>query len=448
MVDKQTFCSSPWLHLRIDYSGTYIPCRWFVNRTDYLTSSTRHNISEIGLLEYFNSDEMCNVRTKLLSGEPISNCQGCLYEESFGKVGGRKKQLFRSKLDNLDTFNESFTSSPHYPYFEFSQHNNGRTTSHPIDLQIDLSTTCNSSCIMCSPTSSSKLVSEYQSLNKLSPVLFNNPQRTKSWADNPVLVEKFVSDLKEMPELEYIHLLGGETLYVESFYTICNALIDAGLSKNIIMGTTTNGTIWSDRLAKIIPEFKEFHLGISLESVSPLNDYIRYPSSVTSVLGIFSKFVELRSASTTLHLTARITPSILSIMQLDGLLQYLYDQNVTAESCKLLRDPPSLRLELLPKDLLATAIDRLKAVAARNGLVRQPKILDIRNHSLSQQVMSNTIFDYVDVLSTMSDVADAEQQRHDLAEFLMSFETIHKNCILDYAPELSAFLIQYGYKRA
>ena len=60
-----------------------------------------------------------------------------------------------------------------------------------------------------------------------------------------------------------------------------NKLIEKDLAKYIIVGTTTNATIYSDELVNVIKSFKEFHLGVSIETVTDLNDYVRYPSKIS-----------------------------------------------------------------------------------------------------------------------------------------------------------------------
>lgn len=372
-------------------------------------------------------------------------CSGCYYQDSFGKTSGRKKQLYRSKLDNTDTFDNDFVHSPHYDRFSFSQDNNGTTNSMPFDFQIDLENTCNSACIMCRPLASSKLATDYVKLHKIEPTIFESPPKFDCWASDPVLVKKFVDELKQIPHVDYIHLLGGETLYVESFYTICEALIEADMAKDIIVGTTTNGTVYTPRLEKIISEFRGFHLGLSIESVNPINDYIRYPSDIKAVLNNFDNFIELRNRFSSLHLTLRITPNIFTILYLDEVVQYMIDNNITAESCNILSNPPVLRIELLPDDLRLLAIEKLTTVAKKNNLVEVGAVIDTRNTELVTEVISNVVFQYISFLESMVAPDDVESERHQLIKFLKAFETLRDNSILDYAPEYADFLKQYGY---
>ena len=441
MLDKNVFCSSPWLHIRIGYDGTFFPCRWGDRKLYREDVECLKNIKDTSIVEYVNSQQMKNIRNELLTGIKPTGCHSCYYEESFGKMSGRTKQLYRSKLN--DTFN--FEDSPHYKIFEYSQQNSGLTNVLPIDLQIDIENTCNSACIMCHPNLSSRLKSDYFKLHQIDPNVFSQPIEFKCWAADPVLLQKFINELKEFPSIEYVHLLGGETLYVESFYTICEALIEADLAKNIILGTTTNGTVYSKRLEKIIPEFKGFHLGLSIESVNPLNDYIRYPSDIRKVKEIFAKFISLKNKFGSLHLELRITPNIFSIFYLDEMIQYMCDNDITAESCNILRTPSCLRMELLPEYLRIEALTKLKAVVLKNSLVRVPQNPDTRHPDLTRDIISNVAYGYIDFLEGMSPPGDVESERVKLVKFLKGFESLRGNTILDYAPEYADFLNAYGY---
>ena len=158
---KDTFCSSPWFHIRIDPAGDYLPCRW---SSSFIKSS--HNVSNTTLSEYMYSDVMNSLRSQLLDGGDPKICSSCRYEDQYNKISGRRRQLLKSAID-IEIFDKTLCSSPHWNQFLYSHENQGRTNNQPVDLQIDLGNVCNSACIMCVPKYSSKLSSEYIKLNKI-----------------------------------------------------------------------------------------------------------------------------------------------------------------------------------------------------------------------------------------------------------------------------------------
>lgn len=437
---KDTFCSSPWYHLRINHAGYYVACRWdpsYYQITDY-------HISNTSLLEYMNSTLMKSIRVDMLAGKKLHLCRGCYYEDEHKKVSGRLKQLLKSTID-INNFDKTFCSSPHYDLFKHSYENQGALDNPPVDLQIDLGNTCNSACIMCYPVNSSRLEDEYIKLSKIEPILFQQSNKYPNWSEDPKLVEKFIDELKQISNIKYLHLLGGETLYQKSFYDICNQLINTGLSKNIIMGTTTNATVYNQNLEHIIGNFKQVHLGISIESTTGLNDYIRWPSQIDQVLDNIKKLLELRK-QVDVQLSLRITPNVFTIYHIDLLFDFMIENNIIAESCNLLTDPSCLRIELLPDNLRANVLEKIERVINQYGTENtNQNIVNRRRNDLITPVISNVICEYKKFLETYTAPADVEEERYKLVKFIKAFESLRNNTILDYLPEYEEFLRSYGY---
>lgn len=436
---KDTFCSSPWFHYKITPAGDYVACRW-----DSSLATSHFNIYNTSLKDYLNSEVMCNLRTQLLEGQAPEICKACRYEDKHNKVSGRQRQLLKSAI-SLGNFDKTFCASPHWDDFSYSYENKGLTRTNAVDFQIDLGNTCNSACIMCRPSYSSRLATDYVLLNKIDKDLFPEFYPSKNWADDDDLVDKFVDEISQIPNIKYIHFLGGETLYLKSFYTICNKMIANGLSKNISIGTTTNCTIYTPELEHVIKNFQHVHLGLSVESFHTINDYIRWPSKINVIENNIEKFLYLRK-STGLHLSLRITPTIFSIYHIDTIFEYMIKNSIIAESCNILQDPTCLRIELLPKDLLVQTIDKIDSMIKKYQLIDSvDSIVNRRRDDLINPVISKVIFEYKHLLETMIEPMDVEQERFHLVKFIRAFEQIRNNNILEHIPEYEKFLRSYGY---
>ena len=429
---KDSFCSSPWFHIRLTYDGSYDVCRWSKNGTTDL------NIRTTSLMQFYNSDAMRQLRLAMLAGNKPVACEPCYYQDQFGKLSGRVRQLNKSAI-NLTQFPLSFRSSPHLELFEYSNDMQGASSHFPTDLQIDLGNTCNSACIMCDPTASSRLVADYKKLNRLDSRLFAEPIPYQSWTENTAVVDCFVQELQTLPYLRYIHFLGGETLYNQAFYDICEQLDGTDL----IVGTTTNGTIYDDRIARLIPRFKEFHLGISIESVTPLNDYVRYPGPTDQILANIFKFVTLRDRYPSLKLELRITPNLFTISELDQVFEFMIEHDIIAESCNILHQPRCLRMELMPDDIRQETVTKLQTIVDRLGTY-EPQV-NTRRSDLSRQIIAQLANEYLEFVKTYTRPADTNESHQELVRFLKSFETIRNNSILDYAPRYKDFLRHIGY---
>ena len=432
-----TFCSSPWFHLRLTYNGDFGECRWFVNQGVKFV-----NVANTSIMEFYNHNRMRELRTELLNGNRPSGCVDCYYQDQFKKLNGRTRQLLKSGI-RVDNFTLTARSSPHYPLFLHSQINNGQSDYHPVDLQIDLGNVCNSACIMCEPIASSRLHNDFKKLHKITPTLFKDPAQYSSWTHDPVIVNRVVDEIVALPNLKYIHFLGGETLYDETFYTICEKLISSGKAKNIIIGTTTNGTIYDQRVENLIKEFQEFHLGISIESVTHLNDYIRYPGKINVIRDNIDKFLALRDNST-VYVSLRITPNVFTVSEIDLMFEYMIEKNVTAESCNILSNPESLRMELLPENIRQDIINKLDILIKKYNFQKTDHP-NVRRADIIPAVIANLILEYYQFVSTYTVPDNVEELRKQLVDFIKAFESIRHNSILDYVPNYEKFLRSYGY---
>jgi MoaA/NifB/PqqE/SkfB family radical SAM enzyme len=406
------------------------------------STASGYNIATHTISEFYNSPVLCDFRSQLLQGLKSNICVKCYQQDQYDKMNGRWKQLLKSAIIS-DDFSLSMRSSPHYDIFAHSWKNAGASDYQPVDLQIDLGNVCNSACVMCYPEASSKLSTDYVQLNQLEPDLFAPPKKYTSWTRDPELVVKLVEEIKNLSHLKYIHFLGGETLYDKTFYVICDALISAGIAKNIIVGTTTNCTIYNPSIERYAREFREFHLGCSIETVNQLNDYIRYPSKISDVLPILQRFLSLRSDSN-LYVNLSITPNIFTIYHLDQLAEFMINNDVSAESCNILTYPGVLRMELLPEDIRTETSDKLKTVIEKYQLSRT-NLPNIRNAQKIRESIGNIVCEYKDFIDSYQVPEDVQLYRNRLVKFLQAFEKIRNNRITDYEPRYQEFLRHHGY---
>lgn len=230
MTFEDTFCPSPWIHMRITPSGQYDYCRWAARNV----RNTSTNIKNESPVTFFQ-EGMAPIRQKLLVGEELPGCSQCRTMEQHKKVSGRQRQLLKIGVIE-DHFIESLRSSPWIDEFVNCQQQQGITAQLPQDWQIDLGNYCNSACIFCSPQYSSRIAAEFKKIKLIDQV----PE--SSWCEDPVLVNRFTETLKQTPHLQYLHFIGGETLITPAFKVILESLIDSGLNDTTI-GFTTNLTV-------------------------------------------------------------------------------------------------------------------------------------------------------------------------------------------------------------
>lgn len=390
---------------------------------------------------------MNNVRSQMLEGKKLAMCESCHYDQNLGKVSGRQRQLLKSGIHESN-FDKTFCNSQHFPWFEQSYEHQGETDYYPTDLQIDLGNTCNSSCIMCKPMWSSRVQQDHAQLHKVDPDVFEQPENYKNWTQDPESVARFVDGLSEIgSNLKYVHFLGGETLYMKAFWDITDRMIETGMAYRTTLGTTTNCTVYNSQVESIIKKFKRVNLGLSIESVTPLNDYVRWPSNIDTVIDNIKKYMALRKDND-LHLSLRITPNVLSIYHLDQLIDFMIENDIMAESCNILTDPPVMKMELIPGDIRSQVLDKLLRTVYKHGFKRSnTPMINRRIQERNMQVINDIVFEYVDFIKNYKEPDNVTEQRKNFVKYISAYENMRNNNILEYLPEYEKFLRSHGYQR-
>lgn len=426
---RDKFCPSPWFHMRITNSGDFQFCRWASERP----SIPGHNIRDIAPIAWFQS-AMNPVRRDFLQGASWPGCSDCHAMEQHGKVSGRHRQLVKIGVRS-DFFNKSMLSSPWYQEFHYSSQTQGSTQLWPQDWQIDLGNYCNSACVFCTPEYSSRLASEYKKIG----LIDQSPPPT--WCDDPDLLQRFVDTLTASPHLQYLHFIGGETLITPAFEKILRALIHHDLHHNTVLGFTTNLTTWNQSVVDLLCEFKEIHLGMSIECVTPLNDYLRYGGNLTESLDLLDRWIAVGQQHQWL-MQIRSTPTVLSIWHLDTLYQYARSKNIPIESCNFLDRPEFFRPSVLPHDLRQQVINRLEKLIDHSNPADDVEIVNSRSPEFYTRYMSREIRSY---MSYLAHQPDESFRLPDLVGFLKKLEANRRNCVLDYLPEYETILRSAGY---
>jgi MoaA/NifB/PqqE/SkfB family radical SAM enzyme len=137
-------------------------------------------------------------------------------------------------------------------------------------LDLRFGNSCNLSCRMCWPESSSSLVKEQKELvanNQESPwgtlsfVVHN-------WYDTDIAIK-----LASIPTLKEVYLTGGEPMMVNGLLKFIQLL-----DKKVTLRFNTNGTLLNFTLLEEIKKFEKVNMCFSIDGVGKINDYIRWGS--------------------------------------------------------------------------------------------------------------------------------------------------------------------------
>lgn len=411
--------------MRITNDGSMVYCRW----ADKFSGTV--NIRDVDPGTFFQQ-HMSSLRRDLLQGKRIDGCKECYQMEDHNKVSGRQKQLLKTGV-RLEYFEKTMLSSPWYQTW-LDTYNTGNTDQLPQDWQIDLGNYCNSACVFCSPGDSSKLAAEWKRIGFIDQVPRSN------WADDPALVQKLIDVLIQSPNIKYLHFIGGETVITPAFGAILQALIDAGLNKTAAVGFTTNLTVWDQHIVDLLLQFETVNVGMSIEAIDPVNDYIRWPSSIDKVVAVKNRWIEVAKKANW-FIQYRTTPTLLSISKLLSVYHDAWENNVSVESCNFLQKPEFLRPTVLPREF------RLQYAKQIQDWIDQYEfdsnsVVNVRNPDTIKNYLLQDLQSYVNYL--LQDL-DESHMLPDAVKFLKTLEQSRRNCVFDYLPQYEQLFRSAGY---
>lgn len=432
MSFKKFFCSSPWFHVKISNSGHLEYCRWASRTTKTEIHFYDKNYKQ-QIDTYFKKD-LSNIRSQFLQGQFPKDCEPCGVMEKYNKISGRQKQLLKIGIDQ-DHFEKSLLSSNFKQDFDYSLHNKGQTLNKPVDWQIDLGNYCNSACVFCGPESSSKIAQEYHKLG------FIEQYPLPNWSDNENYLQDFIEYISEIEDLKYLHFIGGETLITPGFKNILQGLIRSGISKNVSIGFTTNLSKWRQDVVDLLDQFKEINLGVSIETLTEVNDYVRYPSRLNEIKQNLAKWTN-HARSQNWLMQIRTTPTCLSIHDLLTVYDYVWENKIGIESCNFLMNPEIMRISVLPRSVRTAISEKFKLWLKNHSVEKTTVNINIRDQN---QYQNSLIYDLESYVHYLDNAQDESFRLPELVKFLKRLETNRHNSILDYIPQYENLFRSAGY---
>ena len=415
--------------MKIASNGQMKFCRWS-SVTGRITEDSPV-IGDIHPLTFFQKN-MSVERQAILAGQTLPGCNDCHVMEKYGKVSGRQKQLLKTGITVKD-FAKSCVSSPFASEFEKSLPQ-GHTDLLPLDWQIDLGNHCNSACVMCAPASSSRLASEFYRIGLIDklPVL--------NWTEDSSRVDLLIDLLSKTSGLTYLHFVGGETLITPGFKKILRALVEHEFRHNITVGLTTNLTVWDPEINHMLCEFKQVNLGMSIDSMTQVNDYVRYPSNIQSVAETMDRWLELSRKQNWIP-TIRTTPTALTAGELLDVYKFASTNQVGIESCNFLDEPQMLRMSVLPLNIRKQISTQIK-----NWLQHQElDTATVINTRDPNQVIPSILQDAAGYVNYLENSPDETHLLPAMMQYLKKLDQSRGNCVLDYLPEYEELFRSAGY---
>jgi hypothetical protein len=343
--DQKIFCNSPWYELHIYWDGSLGIC---CQEDHKLYSSNQHyNIATMTIKDWFNSVPVREFRQSLLDHQHVSACVRCYRDEDAGANSRRIRNNQKSVIYTA-AFDESFNQSPGHQKF-ITSIQDGYAESLPIDLHIDLGNYCNLACKMCSAQASSTIAVQQVKWG----IESSRQYIGTDWTRNDQVWDNFLQQLLDLPALNNIHFMGGETLLTNRFEQLVDFFIQHKKFE-LCFSFVTNGTVFKPQLLNKLKQFRRVGIEVSIETVDEHNAYQRQGTDTTAVLNNIKRYHE-QCNGTNITVTLRPAISALTIGYHVGLLRYALAHELIVKS-NWVYSPKFLNVAVLPQQVKNTYI--------------------------------------------------------------------------------------------
>jgi sulfatase maturation enzyme AslB (radical SAM superfamily) len=277
---NKSFCIFPFIELLTN------------QRTDGQTTLCCRSsapVAKLNEITNFASDKNYKIiRDKMIAGILVpEHCSSCYKLEELGILSAREQETveWANRLD--------LKSLADLELIE-----------HPAYYEIRPSHICNLQCRMCSPSSSHLIGKEYKKINLIKEL----PP-----------AERSNFDIVNFTNLKKLYVAGGEPTAMPEFYDFLDRCIDENKTFEFLVNT--NATKISNRFKKQLKALPHMQFIISIEGISELNHYIRWPSNWDVIVENMKYLV-----ANNYKITTNTTVSIYNVTRLYELLKWFDDE--------------------------------------------------------------------------------------------------------------------------
>jgi len=283
-MTNKAWCPLPWLGLNVRNNGDIrVCCNANVSKNQGLIAKydgTFYNLGLDKIQDFRNAALMKEIRLAMLDGVYHDSCVRCKREADAG---------MQSRADwERDIWQNSITEESARDLTSID--GSIDIEKNPIRyMDLRFGNLCNLKCRMCGPTDSNMWYEDtvklwgpqYTDSGKKIKLIKNSKGKHQptediyNWYENP----NFWKDMEyQIPEIERLYIVGGEPLIIEQHYEFLQKCIDAGRADKILIEYNTNITNIPDRAWNIWKYFFRVQIGMSVDAIGTVNDYIRSPS--------------------------------------------------------------------------------------------------------------------------------------------------------------------------
>lgn len=244
-TERNWLCSLPWTGFSNDPDGRVRPCCLYKG---YITDDqdNPYYVQTTNVKDIFSSKYMKDLREEFRQGHKPDGCETCVKDETNGVKS--KRMSYDHRIDYMQD-----------PVL-------------PVEYQMILSNACNLKCRSCTPSHSNLWQAEYK-------ILFNHTGYTMPHNQSGHQDSALWNNRAEwMQYVQRLEIVGGEPFYIRQWSELWQELVEKGYSKQVTIDMSTNCTIYGgDVLEKFIPHFKRIGVGLSIDGIGLMYEFLRHP---------------------------------------------------------------------------------------------------------------------------------------------------------------------------
>jgi hypothetical protein len=349
---------APWVHTYLSPQterrmccASREPAQNFEQYIDTAAGTGRY--IPITLDEHWNSPHMMSVRSRMMAGQTLPECEVC-----------------NDKLLNTDVYRTYFWQlfKHKYPDIWETTDTAGRTTMLPVSWDYRFSNLCNFKCRTCGDMLSSSWETEQKQHNMVD---WSNPknawmkpevrQEISAFQDSEIEAE-FAAAV-EQHRVEEVYWVGGEPLMYEQHWRYMRRIVELGDGPKVYARYNTNLSRVDYRgvnlYRDILSGLRDWQICASLDGTGAIGEYIRTGLDYDQWLEHFGQAVEIQRNRRQVRIDFTLTlPGMFEITRIRQLAE-IYGVDILAKV--MFSFSPNIVMSplALPRTLLEPWIDEL-----------------------------------------------------------------------------------------
>jgi MoaA/NifB/PqqE/SkfB family radical SAM enzyme len=416
---SKTFCMHPFTGLATREDGAIQAC-CRSHPVGFIQDDTLENI--------WNNDTMKRIRKQVLNNERPPECEQCFSLEDQGVESLRQRHIAGKIPEARVTLYPNAVSTIREDY------------SMPFEIptiELKLNNLCNLKCRMCHPMDStawndwSKVKEFYKKEGNIMYAIIeehdleNKPHLDK-FQDNP---EWWASLEKLLPYFRRVEFAGGEPLMDPQHYRILDMLapygnqIEIKYATNLSMLGKSNRTVW-----EYWPKFKSVAVNVSIDGLGGSYEYIRGNASWSELVNNIKQIQTIPNIS---RIVGAVTVQVSNVLVLDKIIEYFLNDLGIIFHTHRVEYPKLLSAQVLPRELQALAIQKLRAV--------QEHLSEFKMIKLHPELLVYTRGQIQDNINYLM-ARDQSELWQDCVAFNQALDSTRDQSFTDVTPEFKDFV--------